>query len=196
MFRFFKKRTDVLNHWIAFADYFSISPSEFYASLEQELTNRNVPKMDFSIIEFPEGGLLSEKRLYFRMLRERIVFDVCAAPFGNGFFFSCRTAEIPIVLRIWQLIAVLFLLIFGLWAFVKLFGFFWGMFTALMLFVAGIYLLRNLLAFGLQDIDQMLCRSPVLGSVYEVFFRKETYHRIDSRLCYVHLIPAIVKKVA
>lgn len=196
MFGFFKKRADVLNHWIAFVDQFSLSPSEFYASLEKELHQRNIPKMEFSRIEFPEGGLLSEKRVYLRMLRERIVFDVCAAPFGNGFFFSCRTAEIPLVLKLWQLIAVLSLLVFGLWALVELLDFFWGMFVAITLFVAGIYLLRNLGAFGLQDIDMMLCRSPLLGSVYEVFFRKETYHRIDSRLCYVHLIPTIVKKLA
>ena len=196
MFGFFKKRADVLNHWIAFADHFSLSPSEFYSSLEQQLAERNVPKMEFSRLEFPEGGLLSEKRVYLRMLRERIVFDVCAAPFGNGFFFSCRTAEIPLVLKISQLIAVFLLGLFFLWGFIKLFDFFLGMVIAVLALALAVYLLRNLVALGLQDVDRMLIRSPLLGSIYEVFFRKETYHRIDSRLCYIHLIPNIVKKLA
>jgi hypothetical protein len=55
---------------------------------------------------------------------------------------------------------------------------------------------RNLVAMGLQDLDRVLIQSPLLGSIYELFFRKETYHRIDSRLCYIHLIPMVVKQVA
>ena len=88
MFNFFKKKADVLNHWIAFADGFQTSPSEFYDTLAKDLAARQVPQMELSRIELPEGGLLSEKRIYLRMVRERLVFDVCAAPFGSGFFFS------------------------------------------------------------------------------------------------------------
>ncbi len=29
------------------------------------------------------------------MLRERLAFGVCAAPFGRTFFFSCRSVEVP-----------------------------------------------------------------------------------------------------
>src|SRR5688500_4405867 len=155
MFRFFKRRADVLNHWIAFADHFSLTPSEFYTDLEQELASRNVPKMEYSKIEFPEGGLLSEKRVYLRMVRERIVFDVCASSFGNGFFFSCRTAEIPLVLKIWQLVVVFMLGVFFLWAFVRLFDFFLGVFVAAAIFCLAIYALRNLVALGLQDVDRI-----------------------------------------
>jgi len=59
-----------------------------------------------------------------------------------------------------------------------------------------IYVLRNAVAMGLNDLDAALIKSPVFGAVYEVFFRKETYYRHDTRLMYLSIVPAIVKKVA
>src|SRR5688572_4730610 len=95
MFGFRKKPAELLNHWIAFADGFQMAPSEFYEALEKELADRKMPEMEYSRVELAQGGLISENRVYLRMIRERFVFDVCAAPFGTGFFFSCRTAENP-----------------------------------------------------------------------------------------------------
>lgn len=60
MFNFFKKKTDVLNHWVAFVDGFGMSPTEFYDQIEKELKARNIPAMEMKRIDFPEGGLLSE----------------------------------------------------------------------------------------------------------------------------------------
>jgi len=203
MFTFFKKKTDVLNHWIAFADGFQSSPTEFYTALESELAARQIPSMAMSKIEFPEGGLLSDKRIYLRMLRERLVFDVCAAPFGNSFFFSCRTAEIPVSLKLWELILILlvgscclpFLIIIIYYItgsiLLTIFAVALVPFTAL-----GIFFMRDEVASGLEDIDASLIKIPVIGTIYEVFFRKETYHRIDSRLCYLESVPTIVKQLA
>jgi len=196
MFNFFKKKTDVLNHWIGFVDGFQTSPGEFYTALEKELADRKVPSMEMSRIEFPEGGLLSEKRVYLRMLRERMVFDVCAAPFGSGFFFSCRTSEIPLVLQLGRLLLVFIVLIFIFWGLTKVFGFFSGILVLLMLLALAIYAMRNAVAMGLHDLDRNLLQSPVVGNIYEVWFRKETYHRIDSRLCYLETVPSVVKKLA
>ncbi len=201
MFSFFKRKSDVLNHWIAFADGFQTSPSEFYAALEKELADRRIPRMEMSRIEFSEGGLLSEKRVYLRMLRERLVFDVCAAPFGSGFFFSCRTAEIPIALMWWHLLLFLvggWILTGGLLALLfKFTDSFWLSLLALsLLYGVAIHSLRNAVAMGLQDLDTTLIATPVVGPLYEVLFRKETYHRIDSRLCYLEVVPTLVKKLA
>ncbi len=201
MFNFFKKKADVQGHWIAFADGFQTSPSEFYDALTKELSARQVPQMELSRIELPEGGLLSEKRIYLRMVRERLVFDVCAAPFGSGFFFSCRTAEIPITLQWWHLLLFVFV---GQWVvgavvflLLKLTGSFWlSLLAAGILVGVVIYCLRNAVAMGLQNLDTTLIKLPVIGPLYEVFFRKETYHRIDSRLCYLEVVPTLVKKLA
>ena len=80
-------------------------------------------------------------------------FDVCAAPFGTRFFFSCRMAEIPAVIQLWQL-AVVFVgldTVGGL--FLKIFGFLLGTFLFFATLVCLIYLLRNAVALGLKDLD-------------------------------------------
>src|SRR5580692_8952823 len=100
MLSFWKSRkADVLDHWIALVENFDLSSGDFYTSVETELKTRDLPGMDLSRVEFAEGGILSGKRTYLRMVRERLVFDVCAAPFGKTFFFSCRFAELPAVVR-------------------------------------------------------------------------------------------------
>ena len=106
------KKDEVLNHWIAFLDGFNYSPQEFYAAVEKNLAARKVPSMDISRVEFSEGGALSDKRIYLRMIRERLAFDVCAAPFGTGYFFSCRSVYAPAVVTLWHVLGVL--LFFGL----------------------------------------------------------------------------------
>src|ERR1039458_761202 len=103
---FKSKNDEVLDHWISFADGLTLPPQEFYAAVEKAMTCHKIPSMKVSQVEHAEGGLLSDKRLYLRMLRERLAFDTCAAPFGNTYFFSCRPVHSPPVLRVWHLFAV------------------------------------------------------------------------------------------
>lgn len=196
MFNFFQKKAEVLEHWISFAEGFQFSPAEFYAAVEKELETRQVPGLEKSRLEFAEGGLLSDKRVYLRMLRERLVFDVCAAPFGTRFFFSCRMAEIPAVIQLWQL-AVVFVGLGGVAALLwKFLGFLLGT-TALVVTLGFlVYFLRNAVAMGMQNIDAALIQSPVVGPIYESWFRKETYYRVDTRLMYLDTVSNVVKKLA
>src|SRR3954463_2032017 len=106
MFSFMrKKQGDVISHWYALVPDFSMSAKEFYAAIETELKRRTVPGLQLERIEFAEGGILSSDRTYLRMQRETLLFDVCAAPFGKSFFFSCRFADIPVPITIWHLAA-------------------------------------------------------------------------------------------
>jgi hypothetical protein len=196
MFGFLKsKKAEVLQHWIAFAEGFQLSSSEFYDSVERELKAREVQGMEMARVEFAEGGILSDKRTYLRMVRERLVFDVCAAPFGNSFFFSCRFAEIPAVIKLWQLVVVLVsfaAIVILAW---RIAGFIPGtllLFAALTLLI---YTLRNAVAMGLRDLDASLIKSPVFGPIYERFFRKETYYRQDTRLMYLETVSRLVKQL-
>ena len=91
------KKTEVLKHWYVLHLDFDTITSEFYQAIEYDLKARELTGLEISRIEYAEGGLLSAKREYLRMRRERLVFDVCAAPFGTSWFFSCRFAEIPVV---------------------------------------------------------------------------------------------------
>ena len=196
MFNFFQKKADVLEHWISFAEDFQFASADFYAAVEKELDARRVPGLEKSRVEFAEGGLLSDKRVYLRMVRERLVFDVCAAPFGTRYFFSCRMAEIPAVIQLWQLAAVALGLGIFTALFLKIFGFFWGSVAMVMTVIGTMYLLRNAVALGLQDLDAALIKSPVLGPIYERFLRKETYYRIDTRLMYLDTVSNVVKRLA
>src|SRR5690606_19129689 len=83
---------------------------DFYERLERQLLERKVPGLEISREEYAEGGLLSHRRVYLRFIRERLAFDTCAAPFGSGFFFSCRTVYSPVLLRLWHVLVLLGLL--------------------------------------------------------------------------------------
>src|SRR5580765_2108915 len=93
---FRSRRADVLSHWYTPVPHFTASTEEFYAAIENELKVQKVPGLELFRVEFSEGGLLSDKRTYLRMTRERFVFDICAAPFGCNYFYSCRFAEFPV----------------------------------------------------------------------------------------------------
>ena len=203
MFAFLKpKRAEVLGHWYTPVPNFTLSPQEFYAGVQEELRNRKVPGMDISKVEFGEGGILSERRTYLRMTRERLVFDICAAPFGTDYFFSCRLAELPAVVKLWQLIALGAGLFFCAWASfrvcVALFGlqaaFVWPI-ASIAAIAASIYVMRNCVAMGLTDLDTTLIKTPIIGPVYEAWFRKETYFREDARLMYMTVVDGIVKRL-
>lgn len=192
-----KPKTDeVLDHWISFADGFNLSAQDFYAAVEKELTARKIPSLEMSRREYAEGGLLSEKRLYLRMIRERLAFDTCAAPFGNTFFFSCRTVHSPPVVRLWHLLAVNF--VFGIvyLSLIKLLGTVFATIAIVGLLLAIAEIFRNVIALGLADLDTALMKIPAIGPIYERWIRKDTYYRQDARLVYLKIVPEIVKQVA
>ena len=197
MFGIFENRkAEVIEHWYALVPGFNTSGKEFYASIETELKQREVPGLDIAYVEFAEGGILSAKREYLRMTRERLVFDICAAPFGTAFFFSYRFAEIPAVIRLWQLLIVMVAAIIITGLVVKYTGLILGPLVLLLALTLLIYLLRNAVALGLKDLDAYLLKDPLLGPIYENWFRKETYYRHDTRLMYCDTVNAVVKAKA
>lgn len=193
---FKRKNDEVLEHWISFADGFNQPSQDFYAKVKAELDARKIPSMEMSNVEYAEGGLLSDKRLYLRMMRERLAFDLCAAPFGNTYFFSCRTVHSPPALRLWHVavVAALFLGLFAL--FLPILGFWIAVIVMVMLIIAIVEVFRNAVSMGLNDLDNTLMKIPVIGPIYENWFRKETYYRQDARLAYLIIVPDIVKKAA
>jgi len=193
----FKPKTDeVLNHWIAFVDNFALPPQEFYASVEQGLAASTIPGLKVSRFSFREGGLLSDKRIYLRMIRERLAFDICAAPFGTHFFFSCRTVYSPAIVRFWHILLVIFL--FGIVGFLlqTFLAPYYAAIATFGLMLAVIQIFRNTIAMGLADLDTTLLKIPAIGPIYERWFRKETYYRQDTRLVYLEVVPKLIKDLA
>ena len=170
---FEKKKGEVIDHWYALVPGFNTSGKEFYEAIEKELKQSEAPGLEMFRVDFAEGGVLSQQREYLRMTRERLVFDVCAAPFGTSFFFSCRFAEIPAVVKLWELLVLLI----GLCAV----GF-WG----LMIFT------RILGPVGIILFPCFLV-ALIIVAIYEAWIRKETYYRHDTRLMYCDTVNAVVK---
>jgi uncharacterized membrane protein YbaN (DUF454 family) len=190
---FEKKKGDQIDHWYSLVPGFNTSAKEFYATIEKELKDRQVPGLEMFRVEYSEGGIMSSNREYLRMTRERLVFDICAAPFGTAYFFSCRFAEIPSVIKLWQLLLV----VIGVFMLIALalnyLGFILGSIVLLAGFVFLIYTLRNAVALGLKDFDAMLIKSPLVGPIYENWFRKDTLYRQDTRILYHDTVDAVVK---
>lgn len=185
----------VLSHWYALIRGFNTSTKEFYSAIANELKERQIPGLDISRVEFSEGGLLSGKRQYLRMTRERLVFDICAAPFGKAYFFSCRLVELPSVIKLWQLTfwAVVFLVMaFVSW---RCAGLWIGMAILIAVCTLILFLLHSIAVTGLGSVDRFLLRDPLIGSIYEKFFHKETYFREDTRLMYLDTVNAVIKEL-
>jgi len=177
-----------------FLEDFAISSDDFYDAIEAELGDRNIPDLTITRELFREGGLLSSKREYLRMRRERLVFDICAAPFGTSFFFSTRFTEIPVVLYVWQFLVVLGLLAGVGFLYWSMMGPTWGVAMFALNLAAVFLLLRNLAALQLHGLDDFLLQVPVFGILYEAWFRPETYYRIDTRTMYVETVKRIVER--
>lgn len=195
MFESFRRRpAEVLDHWYTLVPGFHTPATEFYAAVERELKARQVPNLDPLQVEFHEAGPISAKRTYLRLIRERLAFDVCAAPFGTAYFFSVRFVEIPVHISLLSLAGVFFALLFLLYLSVKTLGLLLGPPALVFLLVAAVFTLRNATSLGLHDLDTALLRTPVIGPLYEGLIRRDTYYRQDTRLMYYQVVSEVVKQ--
>ena len=196
VFGFENKKGEILDHWVAIHDKLSYSPQEFYETIEKELQARKIPGMEISREEFAEGGLLSEKRLYLRLLRERLIIYTCASPFGVGYFFSCRTVYVPALVRLWHILAALFFFGVICGALVKYLGLSFGIVATVTLVFALVAVMRNISNSLFADLDALLLKIPVVSTFYQDWFRSDTYYRLDTRFVYMERIPELIWELA
>lgn len=83
------------NHWSHPFDDLQFPPDEFYALVIEILQKREIPNITFSETTYLEAGILSGLRKYLRVSRGEYTFDICAAPFGTGYFVSWWLTEYP-----------------------------------------------------------------------------------------------------
>lgn len=196
VFGFKNNRGEILDEWIYSAEGLSLSGPDFYASVQQRVEAQKIPSLHVSRVEFAQGGLLSNQRQYLRLMRERLFIDTCAAPFGVHFFFSCRTVYVPALVRLWHILAVLlFFSIVGN-GLVHLLGFNFAVIALLTLPFAIAAVFRNASASPFADLDTFLLRIPVVATVYENWFRVETYYRVDTRTLYRTILPDLIRAAA
>ena len=153
--------------------------------------------MEISREQFAEGGLLSDRRIYLKMFRERLALYTCAAPFGTGYFFSCRAVYVPALVRLWHILAAL--LFFALLGevLIKPLGVLFASIAMVTLMFALVGVLRNAAASAISNVDAFLLKIPVVSTIYADWFRADdTYWRVDTRLIYLNRVPALIRELA
>ena len=191
------KHPQVEGHWHTTMEGFATSSLDFYELVKTGIARREIPSLKISQVEWKESGLGSGKRIYLRVSREHLNFDICAAPFGTGYFFSWWLAVIPRILLDFAVLCG----IIGL-GFVSLgIGFFATlMATALALRMGnGTFILAPAMVFltpviffgvlagagllvryGNTGLEPAVLSMPITGFLYRVVFRPDTYFSDDT----------------
>jgi len=76
------------SNWNSLVENFYFSPSDFYELLQVELENHEVDGITSAETSLHEDWFGSHKRLYLKVKWRNLNYHVCAAPFGNHYFFS------------------------------------------------------------------------------------------------------------
>lgn len=206
--------TDALAHWNQLIENFHTSPREYYDAVEQALDRRRIPGFKTSHVRWSEGGLLSPNREYLRVTGDRYRFDVCAAPFGSGVFFSTWMTQRKAK---WVLLHLLMMVVLSL-----VFG--WMLQTSLMAILrtfantpmafllygaggmvgpfltipSGILLMLWSAAMaarmGVFDPELVVLSVPILSAIYQRLFAPDTYYRIDTQQMFNSAVQAAVRE--
>jgi hypothetical protein len=172
----------VRSHWHHRCEHISVSVEPFYNLVLQQLANKQIPHLQTSKVLWNEGGVISPKREYLRIMLDSNIFDICTAPFGNGTFFSCWVAE-KHPSPLWGTLIGLLLVSIGLFTFVLSFiipiiGFFLWI-ICVMVVLVGIPFLILILPHHLQAYVWV---TPFLGPLLERLIAPVTYYKIDTSI--------------
>ena len=189
-----RERDEIIEHWYSLVAGQQFPSADFYASVEEEIAAQQVPGLQISRVDLSEGGVLSDKREYLRLARERLRFDVCAAPVGVNYFFSFRFYALRTVVQPWEMLIAILVAATALYLASRFMGFFLGPVVLAATLAFFVWLGRNAIGLGLRDLDATLLRIPVVSPLYERYLRKDTFYREDMRLAYGQIVSAIVKR--
>jgi hypothetical protein len=189
--------SNVISHWHHPIENFQTSSMEFYAAVELALKPRQIPDISTSRVDWKEGGLLSARREYLRVQRGKLAFDVCAAPFGTGFFFSSWLTDLPPAHGLLYAVLILMAGFVVLGIFVQALGFFGGFFLTIigypvLILVAGYFVRKG--EFGTEAEDAILA-IPLFGTLYERFFKPITYYKMDTAMMFQSAVHSAVLEV-
>ena len=190
------KDANVISHWHHPIENFQTSTLEFYAAVELALQPRQIPDYSVSRIDWREGGVLTARREYLRIKRGKLAFDLCAAPFGTGFFFSWWLAEIPPTHAILWALLICFVGVNVVGAMMTVFGMA-GLFWGILLSVGILWLLGYLLREGHlgTEVEDVVLAIPFFGTLYERLFQPSTYYKTDTTLMFQSVVNSVVQDV-
>jgi uncharacterized YccA/Bax inhibitor family protein len=148
-------------------------------------------------VDWKEGGLLSARREYLRVKRGKLSFDVCAAPFGTGFFFSSWLIELPAKYGVLILLAVIFFGFCFLGVCVQVAGFWWGLFLGAIGFPVLLLLFAYVVRRGNVGVavEDAILATPILGWLYARIFKPNTFYKMDTTMMFQSAVHAAVLEV-
>lgn len=185
-----------ISHWHTLLDDFQTSALEFYKSVEEQVSQRKVPSSRTERVLYREGGVLSAQREYLRITRERLTFDLCAAPYGKSQFFSWWLAETRSPYATLIGYVGLFLLLF--WFFLAVFkigGFIWGLLIFVLGDVIAFAVVRSLADAGSTALEDGVLSMPLIGPIYAQAFKPTTYYSLDTALMFQESVRRAVSEV-
>jgi hypothetical protein len=185
--------TPVFAHWHTLVEGFQTSSLEFYEAVEAAVRKREIPDLRFSRVEYHESGVLSALRIYQRIERKKLAFDVCAAPFGTGFFFSWWLTEPKKSYKAQGCFAFMLLLVLA-YLILEKFGY-QGCGISLVILVLASWIAVLGVREGWFLSEDIILDMPYLGAIYEYFFDPETYYKEDTRTMYREMVHAAVLEV-
>lgn len=76
------------SNWNTLINNFEFSTEAFYKHFKKELLSHGISGITAENISLFEGSIFSARRRYIRITWKDYQYDICAAPFGDGFFIS------------------------------------------------------------------------------------------------------------
>jgi hypothetical protein len=181
------RKPQVEGHWHSLIEGFATSSLDFYELVKAGIAKREIPDLKITQVEWKESGLGSGKRTYLRVSREGLNFDICAAPFGTGYFFSWWLARIP---RILLDFAFLFGCFFAQWIISIILlagnreGHGCGVIFAPFFLLALLIALGFFVRYGDSGIEPTVVSMPITGWLYGFIFRPNTYFNEDTAIMF------------
>ncbi len=172
--------SEEISQWAKPFEQFNYSPQEFYKLVERNLETRKIPGAAAEWRAIHEGNILSPERLYLNIQRERLLFVLCAAPFGNAFFVSCRLLDYRSGANLFDYLVGVVLLLGVSFAVFTEYGLIPGLFALGLLVTLFWSLFRRAVTVGGEWLDEKIADVPIIGPIYESLFRPDTYYRRDT----------------
>jgi hypothetical protein len=183
-----------ISHWYHLFEGYSTPAKEFYTKVEMTVRRRRIPGIAVERIDYAEGGFASANREYLRVRRARLAFDICAAPFGTGYFFSwwLTLASGP-----WRTVILCDLLVDGLIGLLT-FRFLGLAHPVAAVLIVGLtfhllfMLFSRCLGWRARDVVYSI---PLLGPALDRFLNPDTYYKLDTALMYQETVRRAMMEV-
>ena len=186
---------EVISHWHVLLDDHHASALDYYVAVEEELKRREVPGLRTERVDYREGGVTTAKREYLRIARERLTFDLCAAPFGTGYFFSWWLATQRSPYAAFFGYVGLIVVVGALALFVGKLGMMIGLIMFLIALLASLAGVEHFTRGGNTDLEEAVQAIPLIGTLYNNFFKPATYYAHDTTLMFQESVRQAVSTV-